>query len=63
MSRSNVNRLTDKEQRELLRLLEDEQKNTLILLHNVPRPERPGEPARPRTAQGHYIVGLPIGPR
>ena len=63
MSESNVKGLTEQEQRELLRLLEEKQENTLVIIHSIPRPERPGEPACPRTADGYYIVALPIRPR
>jgi hypothetical protein len=36
MARSDTEGLTEKEQRELLRLLEEDQENTLILIHSIP---------------------------
>lgn len=53
-----VKRLTDREQRELARLLKDEQDNTFTLIHSIPRPEHPGQPPRARTADGRYIVTM-----
>ena len=56
MARSDVGGLTQQEQRELLRLLEDEQENTLVLIHSVPRPQCPGQAPPLMTAGGHYIL-------
>jgi hypothetical protein len=56
MARSDAGRLTEQEQRELLRLLEDEQKNMLVLIHSVPRPQLPGRPPQMRNADGNYVL-------
>jgi hypothetical protein len=60
MAPSDTDGLTEKEQSELLRLLEEEQKNTLVLIHNIPRPERPEQAPPMMTADGHYILTLRI---
>ena len=58
MSQSDIGALTEQEQRELLRLLEDEQENTLVLIHSVPRPHRPGQAPPLMTADGKYVLVL-----
>jgi hypothetical protein len=58
MARSDISGLTEKEQSELLRLLEDEQKNTLVLIHSIPRPHYPGQAPPLMTAGGRYILTI-----
>jgi len=60
MAQSGTNGLTEKEQSELLRLLEEEQENTLILIHSQPRPHYPGQAPPMMTANGNYILTLRI---
>ena len=57
---ADTGRLTEKEQSELLRLLEEEQEKTLVLIHSIPRPHYPGQASRMMTADGHYILTLRI---
>ena len=60
MAQSDRDGLTEKEQRELLRLLEEEQENTLVLIHSVPRPQLPGRPPQMKNADGNYVLLLHI---
>jgi hypothetical protein len=61
MARSETDGLTEKEQSELLRLLEEEQENTLVVIHNIPRPQRPGQAPPEMTPDGkHYVLRLRI---
>ena len=46
MAQSDTDGLTEKEQSELLRLLKEEQENTLVVIHGIPRPQRPGQARR-----------------
>jgi hypothetical protein len=58
MAQSDRDGLTEKEQSQLLRLLEEEQENTLVLIHSVPRPHRPGQDPPMMTADGRYTVTI-----
>lgn len=60
MTRSDTGGLTEKEQNDLLRLLEDEQENSLMLIHSVPRPQLPGRPPQMKNADGNYVLLLHI---
>jgi hypothetical protein len=60
MARSDTDGLTEKEQSELLRLLEEEQEMTLVLIHSIPRLHYPGQASPVMTADGHYILTLRI---
>lgn len=61
MARSDTDGLTEKEQSELLRLLEEEQEKTLIVIHSIPRPSRPGQAPPEMTPDGkHYVLRIPI---
>jgi hypothetical protein len=60
MAQFDTNGLTEKEQSELLRLLEEEQENTLILIHSIPRPHYPGQAPPMMTADGRYILTIRI---
>ncbi|MBZ5533456.1 MAG: hypothetical protein LAO20_18665 [Acidobacteriia bacterium] len=62
MPQSNVNGLTEQEQRELLRLLEEEQEYTLVIIHSIPRPRPlPGQTPPDMTPDGkHYVLRIPI---
>jgi hypothetical protein len=51
MAQTDVSGLTEKEQSELLRLLEEEQENTLVVIHSIPRPQRPGQAPPMMTAR------------
>jgi hypothetical protein len=60
MARSDAGGLTEQGQRELLRLLEEEQETTLVLIHSVPRPQLRGRPPQMRNADGKYVLLLHI---
>jgi hypothetical protein len=60
MARSDTDGLTEKEQSELLRLLEEEQENTLILIHSIPRPHCKGQAPPMMTVDGRYIFTIRI---
>jgi hypothetical protein len=58
MVRSDTDGLTEKEQSELLRLLEEDQGNTLVLIHRIPRPPRPGQAPPRMTLDGSFILTI-----
>lgn len=61
MAQSDARGLTEKDQNELLRLLESERRNTLMLIHSVPRPPRPGQAPPLMTPDGkYYVLRIPI---
>jgi hypothetical protein len=60
MARSDTDGLTEKEQSELLRLLEEEQEKRLILIHSIPRPHCPGQAPPMMPADGNYILTIRI---
>jgi hypothetical protein len=49
--------LSEDEQDELLRLLEEEDMDVLLLLHKIPRPPRPGRPPEMRE-DGNFVLVL-----